>query len=707
MSAVPPNLPFGELDRILLRSPGPVEGSVILLSTEWVALKDNKKACQVTDGGSKHQTDADSGVAYSCRMVVRAEAAAVTDLTAGCIIKFSGLKIICIKTGEKILDAQQAENVAWWDFSDFFSECHPHPDTNNKAPPRQTRPGVRPSHIPLAAVNSPEQQWEPESPSPPPKFQAPQIEAYQPQRGRSGVSTQHRSVPAEPYKPVQRKTDVAYLKIMDLTSYVDRWTIKARVTQKQPVKTYTNARGDGRLFSVVLVDAHRGEIKATFFNDGVDVFWDVLQPNHVYSFSRGSIKACNPKFNTTRHQYEISFGADADIKEIADDVAEIPSQVFEFEPMSKVNSGSVHDLMDVCAVATRVLETGSVSSKRTGQPLERRNVTLMDQTGTAAELTLWDTKCSLFDSPPEFTESVENGIWFVAAAKLRIEEYNGRRLATTMGTVLETYLYDTVSQRYAPTPALSAAGTPPPAVDELRKWYLKEGHNIRPQLMVATGPRKDEKRATIAEIVDAAQHPDNVELSRDGLWFSCVASVSDSGVTPGKRWCYTACPQCNKKVATNDTTEALADPFGAGYSSGPGETFNSFYCSSCSKKISGVLHKYIFQFEIQDHTNSLRLQVLGDAGNGLLGVAADEIEKAKLTGQGPNGEDWIDYFNRIRRKAFVFRILCRSETYHDETKLRYKMIACEPLQNVAARECQTLLQRIEARLRGIAQPDLS
>ena len=37
--------------------------------------------------------------------------------------------------------------------------------------------------------------------------------------------------------------------INSLNSYQSRWTIKARVTQKAPKRTWSNARGEGRVFS--------------------------------------------------------------------------------------------------------------------------------------------------------------------------------------------------------------------------------------------------------------------------------------------------------------------------------------------------------------------------------------------------------------------------------------------------------------------------
>lgn len=35
---------------------------------------------------------------------------------------------------------------------------------------------------------------------------------------------------------------------------VNRWTIKARVTQKSDIKHWSNQRGEGKLFSVTLMD---------------------------------------------------------------------------------------------------------------------------------------------------------------------------------------------------------------------------------------------------------------------------------------------------------------------------------------------------------------------------------------------------------------------------------------------------------------------
>jgi len=52
--------------------------------------------------------------------------------------------------------------------------------------------------------------------------------------------------------------------------------IKARVTSKTPVRTWANARGEGKLFSMDLID-ESGEIRATAFKEQCDKYYDMIE----------------------------------------------------------------------------------------------------------------------------------------------------------------------------------------------------------------------------------------------------------------------------------------------------------------------------------------------------------------------------------------------------------------------------------------------
>jgi hypothetical protein len=95
--------------------------------------------------------------------------------------------------------------------------------------------------------------------------------------------------------------------IAALSPFNNRWTIKARVTVKDTVREWNNARGTGKLFSVNLLDEGGSEIRATFFQAAVDAFYEKLAVGSVYLLSNGKVKTCNKAFNNTKHDYEISF----------------------------------------------------------------------------------------------------------------------------------------------------------------------------------------------------------------------------------------------------------------------------------------------------------------------------------------------------------------------------------------------------------------
>lgn len=46
----------------------------------------------------------------------------------------------------------------------------------------------------------------------------------------------------------------ATIPISGLSPYQNKWVIKARVTAKPPIRTWSNAKGEGKLFSMDLMD---------------------------------------------------------------------------------------------------------------------------------------------------------------------------------------------------------------------------------------------------------------------------------------------------------------------------------------------------------------------------------------------------------------------------------------------------------------------
>ncbi len=52
------------------------------------------------------------------------------------------------------------------------------------------------------------------------------------------------------------------------------------MTQKSAIRTWSNSRGEGKLFNMNLLD-DSGEIRATAFKNEVDKFYELLEVNKV------------------------------------------------------------------------------------------------------------------------------------------------------------------------------------------------------------------------------------------------------------------------------------------------------------------------------------------------------------------------------------------------------------------------------------------
>lgn len=70
-----------------------------------------------------------------------------------------------------------------------------------------------------------------------------------------------------------------------------RWAIKGRVSQKGPKKTYTNARGEGTLFSFTLCDAD-ADIRLTCFNDVALRLHPIVNVGDILFVRNGQVRAC-------------------------------------------------------------------------------------------------------------------------------------------------------------------------------------------------------------------------------------------------------------------------------------------------------------------------------------------------------------------------------------------------------------------------------
>lgn len=93
-------------------------------------------------------------------------------------------------------------------------------------------------------------------------------------------STANTLPPPRTQKPTQSANESfdarATIPISGLSPYQNKWVIKARVTAKPAIRHWSNAKGEGKLFSMDLMD-ESGQIRVTAFRDQVDKFYDMIE----------------------------------------------------------------------------------------------------------------------------------------------------------------------------------------------------------------------------------------------------------------------------------------------------------------------------------------------------------------------------------------------------------------------------------------------
>jgi replication factor A1 len=430
--------------------------------------------------------------------------------------------------------------------------------------------------------------------------------------------------------------------ISSLNPYQNKWVIKARVTMKSQMRTWTNQRGEGKLFSIELLDEHGGAIRATMFNDAADKFDQILQEGKVYTFSKGNLKPANKKYCKLPHDYEIHLNRDAEVNFYGEDNA-IKTQQYDFRPIAQIAQMDAESTIDICAVITQVSDLSTIVSQRTQKELTKRVLTVCDSSNASIELTLWNAKAE------EVDEKCEGSIITMKAC--RISDWNGKSLSTSFSSVHEM------------NPNIPEAKT-------LRGWYQANGGNNIMPLSEGRGGGGSGKnqRYTINEIKDMRLGLNEEKVDYFDLRGTIQFIKHDSERPP---W-YNACPKdgCNKKV----------NPEGE----------DTYRCEKCDKEYPNCSQRYILSLLITDAGGGQWVTVFNDEAESLLGKTAKELQGFLDMG---NEDEFNKVFKDANFKSYIFSCRAKADNHNDELRCRVTVSKAKPIDSIV--ECKYVMEEIE------------
>ena len=294
----------------------------------------------------------------------------------------------------------------------------------------------------------------------------------------------------------------------------------------------------------------------------------------------------------------------------------MPQVRFNFTSIGDLQTVEKDTTIDTIGILKEVGETSQITSKTTSKPYDKRDLTLVDNTGYLVRLTIWGNTATNFDVMPDSV---------VAFKGVKVSDFNGRSLSLLS----------------------SGSMSIDPDIDDAHKlkgWYDAQGRNDTFTShagmtggMTAAGGRGDPLK-TILQIKE-----ENLGMGETTDYFTTKATivyVKQDNIS------YPACLSegCNKKVIETD----------------PGQ----WRCERCDKTHPKPEHRYIMSINVSDYTGQIWLSCFDDVGRMIMGMSADQMMELKENDDKAAG----DAFQEANSQTWIFKCRAKMDNFQDQQR---------------------------------------
>ncbi|XP_071362308.1 replication protein A 70 kDa DNA-binding subunit-like isoform X2 [Trachinotus anak] len=409
--------------------------------------------------------------------------------------------------------------------------------------------------------------------------------------------------------------------IATLNPYQSKWTVRARVTNKSNIRTWSNSKGEGKLFSFEIVD-ESGEIKITAFNKEVDKFFSLVEQGQVYYISKATLKAANKQYSTLKNDYEMTLHAHSSIIPCNDSQG-VPTVHCDFVPIAELENRDKDAIIDVIGVCKSAEDVSRITTK-TSREVSKRALNLIDTTGKVVTVTLWGEEAEKFDG---------SGQPVVAIKGARLSDFGGRSLSALFSSTVLV------------NPDI-------PEAFRLRGWYDRTGYMLDSQSLtetrsVGSGTKMNWK--TLSDIKN-----ENMGQGEKADYFSCVATVL---YTRKENCLYQACPSadCNKKVIDQQ---------------------NGLYrCEKCNREFPNFKYRLLLSANLADFGDNQWVTCFQETAEVLLGHSAETLGELRDTDE----TAFDEVFQKATFTTYIFKNRVKLETYNDESRVKVTVMEVQPV----------------------------
>ncbi|GMH90990.1 hypothetical protein TrST_g6866 [Triparma strigata] len=438
--------------------------------------------------------------------------------------------------------------------------------------------------------------------------------------------------------------------VSQLNPYQNKWVIKGRITNKGDMRTWNNAKGEGCLFSIDILDASGMDIRGTFFKEDANKWFNVLEVDKVYTFSGGRLKVANPQWNKCKCQHEITFDRSTDIQ-LCEEDASIQQNIFDFSQIVKLESIEPESIIDIIGVVASISPVTSITAKKTGNELKKCELTVMDDSDAQVNVTLWGKKA-------ETAENEFAGCPVVAFKGLKVSDYGGRSCGTLMSSAI-------------------LKGPRIPETERIQSWFQNRGANATVKNLSTGGGGAGRVETFESRKTVSAIRNEQLGYNEKPDWLSFKATISFiKKDKEGGPW-YPACPNAEEPCRNMCKVISTSD--------------DHWQCEKCNKQYDKCTRRYIFSATFADNTSTCWASMFNDQALALLGGhTADELNEWMQNGD-------YDKFEKVFDDAlftdWIVKAKVKSELVSEEQRVKTTAYSISPVDY--AKESRDLLKAIK------------
>ncbi|KAL7507216.1 hypothetical protein ACHAXN_005576 [Cyclotella atomus] len=441
--------------------------------------------------------------------------------------------------------------------------------------------------------------------------------------------------------------------ISALNMYSNRWVIRAKVTNKSDVRTWQNAKGEGTLFSITLLDSSGYDVKCTFFKESVEKFYDAIEEGKVYTFSGGRLKVANMQYNNCKSQFEITFDNNSEIH--LDEEGDAIQESYDFVKIADLENMEPGSNVDILGVVKSVGDVATIISKKSGKEMTKCELVLEDDSAAEVRLTVWGKEAE--NAAQKFAHCP-----VVAFKKSRLSDFGGRSLSGGGASV---------------NPAMANA-------EQLHQWWGANGNKTQARNLSSAGGgggNRDtfESRKEVCSIKqEHLGNNDKPDYLTFKATFNFIKREKAGGDDGGGCW-YTACANSGEPCKNMYKATQTSD--------------GNWHCDKCQQTYPNCVRRFIVSACVADDSATTWVSLYNEQMELMFnGVTADQLY-TEFADTGSK-DSYDSAFLKATYTEWIVTCKVKQELVGDETRTKTSVVRMSPVDY--AKESKNLLNALAA-----------